>query len=216
MESAQRLPTAECVDRLKERNRHLKSQMEGSKVKIQELEDSLRKSEHEISRLRMQLEDKEVQHVSERQLLEQRTRELQCVQSYLTPVRSYSGRELIDLVEDLNTEVLHAAASITDAVDLSTPRHDDFMDTQGYVARARTDLGNEVVNILQRSSRSSDAFRTILQNTLQAAILWHLEQVLNFWSADPNISRILAETYESSYDDFMQSTEYQSLGDGKP
>ncbi|KAG7093474.1 hypothetical protein E1B28_007150 [Marasmius oreades] len=204
----EKVPTREIVEKLKEKNKHLKDRLENYEIETEKLNNKLNANERENGHLRMQLEAKEGQHAADRQLLEQRTRELQCSQTYLSAVRSYSGRELIDLVEELNTEVLQAAAYITDAVDLTLCNDKGhFTEGQDFLARAKMMVGDEVVNILLKSNRSSDAFRTIVQNTLQTVILRDLQYMLNSWSINPDTSGVFEETYKS----IRKNVERQSI-----
>ena len=84
---------------------------------IQALREELRRKEQEIKALQTASRHKEATHSQVAALLETRTSELECARTFLTKADTFSGADLILMVEGLNTDILETAAYITDTFD---------------------------------------------------------------------------------------------------
>ncbi|KAL0573589.1 hypothetical protein V5O48_008366 [Marasmius crinis-equi] len=205
--SSRRTQLQERVDELEKKNKRLKNKLEASEEEREGLNQKLEKERREHKQLRMRYESKAAEYqqnecmlASNRQLLEQRTQELQSAQSYLNPARVYSGAELIHLAESVNTEILNAAASIVDNVEISPPDTAGVIDLNiPYVSdELRSILGDDVLGALEiaRSKRLEDTLRAILQSAMQAVIVFHLAHMVNAWSlGDHTQSNLLQGIY---------------------
>ncbi|KAK1222717.1 hypothetical protein PQX77_014422 [Marasmius sp. AFHP31] len=182
------------IDELRASKRKLTKELETSHAEFKALNSKLNEERLAFNHTRVRCETKiaeyqqrESVHAASRQLLDQRTQELQSAQSYLNPARLHSGAELINLAEALNTEVLNAAASIVDMADIEID--DDSMPLEGLDSWLGHDdiklaLGEDILGLLEaaRSKRSCDMFRAILQSALQAIIAGHLVQMVNAYA----------------------------------
>ena len=181
------------VDELKATKRNLTKDLGSARREVTALRNELNKLRHEAQQaqgrfaaLLADYQQSENRHISHRQLLEQRTQELQSARSYLNPARLHSGAELIRLAEALNTEILNVAASITDAVDIDVKTEDDkdmLLDagsSHGY-SEVKSILGERVTRLLEdlRSKCSYHTFRAILQSALQGVVVDHLVHMVN-------------------------------------
>ncbi|KAL0063221.1 hypothetical protein AAF712_009919 [Marasmius tenuissimus] len=182
------------IDELRSSKRKLAKELETSHAELKALNNKLNEERLAFEQMRVhcgtqiaEYQQRENVHASDRQLLAQRTQELQSAQNYLNPARLYSGAELINLAEALNTEVFNVAASIVDMADIEiddkcTPL-DGFDSWPGH-DEIKFMLEEAILGPLEAawSKRSYDTFRAILQSALQAIISKHLVQMVNAYA----------------------------------
>ena len=144
----------------------LREQLRMNQHNIQALQEELRLKEQEIKALQTASHHKEVTHSQAVALLETRTSELECARTFLTKADTFSGADLILMVEGLNTDILETAAYITDTFDfgqssqaISTRRQ------QSVYESVESGLGKNMTNLLVQHGRD----QTLIQIAVQAS-----------------------------------------------
>ncbi|ESK90557.1 hypothetical protein Moror_4293 [Moniliophthora roreri MCA 2997] len=121
---------------------------------------------------RCNLEISKKKYNADRQMLEVRTKELQGAQEYLHATRTYSGAELIRLVESLNGEMMQAAAIITEALKLEqvdSPRDRSKLEDTALES-LRLFMSDDMMALFY--ALDSDDSEPLIQSALQAAMAY--------------------------------------------
>ncbi|KAK7029534.1 hypothetical protein VNI00_014411 [Paramarasmius palmivorus] len=191
------------LDRKKEECRSLQANLENLQAQYQNLDAKACAADEERKRLKVQL-DRQVAESDDlrrkyeacRQMLELRTKELQGAQEYLHSTRAYSGADLIRLVEALNGEIMQAAASITDVLDIET-----IASNRG-IAGSHKAIKKEISLFL--AEEMMELFRSVeiedldvlIQSALQAALAYQCTFWINTWSPDKGTDNFLRNIYQ--------------------
>ena len=163
---------------------------------IQALQEELRHKEQEIKVLQTASHHKEATHSQVVTLLETRTSELECARTFLTKADTFSGADLILMVEGLNTNTLETAAYMTDTFDfrqssqaISTRRQ------QSVHESVESSLGKIMTNLLVQHKRD----QSLIQITVQAYLSHWCHHIASVWIIDAQntgLSDTLADLYE--------------------
>ena len=174
----------------------LREQLRMNQHNIQALQEELRLKEQEIKALQTASHHKEVTHSQVVALLETRTSELEGAQIFLTKADTFSGADLILMVEGLNTDILETAAYITDTFDfgqssqaISTRRQ------QSVHESVESGLGKIMTNLLMQHGRD----QMLIQIAVQAYLSRWCHHIASVWIIDAQntgLSDTLADLYE--------------------
>ncbi|KAJ8585542.1 hypothetical protein M405DRAFT_745109 [Rhizopogon salebrosus TDB-379] len=136
-------------------------------------------------------------------LLNDRTRELQGAQAFLSKADTLSGAEVIRLVDELNQEIMQTAAFISDSFDfVRKPEHLDEMKE----ASARTSelIGPTMTSLLGAVQHGEDPL--LIQVALQAATVEFSRWIIMTWDFDGlQAEQPLAEIYNDVRDTESQA-----------
>ncbi|ESK91431.1 hypothetical protein Moror_2704 [Moniliophthora roreri MCA 2997] len=191
------------LDRKEEEQRSLRSEYDNLARHYQDLEAKARAVDEDRKRLKMQLDhqtaeidDLRKKYDACRQMLELRTKELQGAQEYLHSTRTYSGADLIRLIESLNGEIMQAAASITDTLDIATIASNRRSMGSHKVARRELSpfLADETVTLLH--SIEIDDLDILIQSAFQAAMAYQCTIWINAWSPEDGQDNFLRDLFQ--------------------
>ena len=163
---------------------------------IQALREELRRKEQEIKALQTASRHKEATHSQVVALLETRTSELKGAQTFLTKADTFSGADLILMVEGLNADISETAAYMTDTFDfgqssqaISTGRQHSVHESVESV------LGKNMTNLLVQHERD----QTLIQIAVQACLSHWCYHIASVWIIDAEntgLNDILIHLYE--------------------
>ena len=170
-------------------NRHLEHD-------IHALQEELRRKEQEIRALQTASHHKEANHSQVVALLETRTSELKGAQTFLTKADTFSGADVILMVEGLNADILETAAYMTDTFDFGQSSQAISTGRQQSVHESvESDLGKIMTKLLVQHERD----QTLIQIAVQACLSHWCHYIASVWIIDAEYTRlndILIHLYE--------------------
>ncbi|KAF9026681.1 hypothetical protein BDP27DRAFT_1351032 [Rhodocollybia butyracea] len=159
--------------------------------KIDHLNRHLSGAQRDIGQYRMK-------DAHSQELLDAQRQELQGVRAFLNMTDSYSGGDIIKILNTLNSEIFQAAAVITDTVEGAHPgggRH-RRSDDASAVEKVRRALGDGVKDLLQPEGNGIQGENiTIIQAALQTSLNIALEDICRQWSKDDLVDKTLNNVY---------------------
>ncbi|KAF9068281.1 hypothetical protein BDP27DRAFT_1448480 [Rhodocollybia butyracea] len=161
-----------------------------------------RTKDDEIERLKRRLSSahKDIGHYRRKdahnqELLDTQRQELQGTRAFLNMFDSYSGGDIIEMLNTLNAEIFQAAAAITDMTERarrdggSHRRSDD-----ASVVEVRRTLGDEVGVLLQRIEIGGESV-AIVQAALQTSLNIAVKRICRSWSKEGSVGKALNDVY---------------------
>ena len=162
----------------------------------QALQEELRRKEQEIKALQTASRHKEATHSQVAALLETRTSELKGAQTFLTKADTFSGADLILMVEGLNADILETAAYMTDTFDFGQSSQMISTGRQQSVHESiKSGLGQIMTNLLVQHGRD----QMLIQIAVQAHLSRWCHHIASTWIIDAEkdgFNGILADLYE--------------------
>ena len=163
---------------------------------IQALHEELRRKEQEIKTLQTASRHKEATHSQVAALLETRTSELKGAQTFLTKADTFSGADLILMVEGLNADILETAAYMTDTFDFGQSSQAISTGRQQSVHESvESRLGKIMTKLLVQHERD----QTLIQIAVQACLSHWCHHIASVWIIDTEntgLNDILIQLYE--------------------
>ena len=163
----------------------------------QALREQLRLAAQEMKALQTASHHKETTYSRVVALLETRTSELKGAQVFLTKADTFSGADLISMVQGLNADILDTAAYMTDTFDfgqtsqtISTGRQ------QSVPERVESGLGKLMAHLLAQVEHKRD--QTLIQIAVQACLSYWCHHIASVWIIDANntgLNDTLADLY---------------------
>ncbi|KAE9397394.1 hypothetical protein BT96DRAFT_977052 [Gymnopus androsaceus JB14] len=186
------------VQRLQGYTQSLEHQLREAHRGIQARENHIRDLQHRLSNAQNEIQHYRAQEIHSQELLDARRRELQGAQTFLNTTDSYSGADIIEMVRTLNSEILQAAAFVTDTIEAFPPEplearvgRDEFREAR----KAAVDLlGKEATRFLSQDVAEEEAVM-VVQVALQAGLCHLSRSVLNLWANSKSFSDGLDKVY---------------------
>ncbi|KAE9395090.1 hypothetical protein BT96DRAFT_1022155 [Gymnopus androsaceus JB14] len=156
-------------------------------AKLQEAHRENRAKDDEIGQLKRRLSSAQAEirqyqtkDARSQELLDTRKRELQGARAFLNTADAYSGGDLIEMLNTLNSEIFQAAAVITDSIEGMLPsRSEGRPDDPSAVEEVRKVLGEELLTLLQGKGEADELM--LIQAALQAGLNIRVEYILRLW-----------------------------------
>ena len=163
---------------------------------FQALQEELRRKEQEIKALQTASRHKEATHSQVAALLETRTSELKGAQTFLTKADTFSGADVILMVEGLNADILETAAYMTDTFDFGQSSQAISTGRQQSVHESvESGLGKIMTKLLVQHERD----QTLIQIAVQACLSHWCYHIASVWIIDAEntgLNGILIHLYE--------------------
>ena len=163
----------------------------------QALQEELRRKEQEMKALQTASHHKEANHSQVVALLETRTSELKGAQTFLTKADTFSGADVILMVEGLNADILETAAYMTDTFDFGQSSQAISTGRQQSVHESiESDLGKIMTKLLVQHERD----QTLIQIAVQACLSHWCHYIASVWIIDAEntgLNGILIHLYEN-------------------
>jgi predicted nucleic acid-binding Zn-ribbon protein len=169
--------------------------LDQSKGQSRILEEELQNRAKELETTATELERERAKHDDTRALLEPSS-----LGSKPQP-DSASTAEIISMLEELNTEMLHTAAHIADAFefdDVQSWTEEYSPETQDVCSRVKNVIGNRMMQLLRSTPHNEDP--TIIQIALQACLAVYTEWIIGTWhqgESSPDIESLLVNLFET-------------------
>ncbi|KAF9068283.1 hypothetical protein BDP27DRAFT_1364175 [Rhodocollybia butyracea] len=164
-------------------------------------ENRTKNDENERLKRRLSSAQKEIAYYRKKdahsqELLETQRRELQGALAFLNTIDAYSGGDIIDMLNALNSEIFQGAAIITDSLDGARPGGGSYRrsDEASEVEEIRRALGDEVRVLLQEDGTEGENI-AINQAALQTSLNIALEQICRRWSNNDSADQALNDVY---------------------
>jgi len=192
-EQAERKIVQQERSKLQETYQKLQKDLSSYELQLTSYQQQLLVRENEKKTARNELLALQAKFNDQSTLLNDRTRELQGAQAFLSKADTLSGAEVIRLVEELNQEIMQTAAFISDSFDfVRKPEHVDEMKE----ASARTSelIGTTMTSLLGTVQHGEDPL--LIQVALQAATVEFSRWIIMTWDFDGlQAEQPLAEIY---------------------
>lgn len=135
-----------------------------------------------------------------KQLLESRTAELKGAEAFLTKSDLLSNVEVVSLVENLNSEIMQIAASMTEEFPIEEKKIDvegkqqESDETREAYARAEDTVGPRMAELLKTSEHHEDPI--LVQLAVQASMTAYTHWIISSWVFEtPEDEHMLSEIY---------------------
>ena len=163
----------------------------------QALREQLRRQAQEMKALQTASHHMETTHSRVVALLETRTSELKGAQVFLTKADTFSGADLISMVQGLNADILDTAAYMTDTFDFGQTSQTISTGRQQSVhERVGRGLGKLMAHLLVQVEHERD--QTFIQIAVQACLSYWCHRIASVWIIDANstgLNDTLADLY---------------------
>jgi hypothetical protein len=163
---------------------HTAAELKAAQHRNRDLEERNRHLTNQLAAMSHQLQGAETQHQRTLRLLEAKTSTLKGVQAFLTKEDSFSGGDVIAMVDTLNAEILQIAAFIADRLD-DTPKDLNAATDEAKAAHniAVDSLGESMVRILESRSVQPklDDDTMELQIALQFCLTYSCHSIIESW-----------------------------------
>ncbi|KAF9047807.1 hypothetical protein BJ165DRAFT_1403443 [Panaeolus papilionaceus] len=166
----------------------LKQSQDAATQNARVLETRCRELQDKIQRMELNMREKaraaEENQVQLQALLDVRTNELKGAQSFLTMVDTYSGADVVKMVEVLNAEIFQTSAYMSELVEEVLPdeavrvRWEDCL-TPEALAGVRAEVGEELVAFIGRKGPEIRDDTLPLQIAIQSILVWWSAYMIN-------------------------------------
>lgn len=190
------------------------TELEAAKYRNQNLEAQNKGLEDQLTSLSTQLHRIKAEHQQTLQLLEAKTSALKGAQVFLTKEDTFSGADVIRMVDALNAETLQLAAFMADR--LEDTQKDLNTAAEQVKARAIRSLGEPLVHMLGnvpvQPNPDQDSMR--LQIALQVSLIYSCNEIIESWMPGYwNYGNFLADIHSRIVDAGMSHSNAQSNKD---
>ncbi|KAI5115042.1 hypothetical protein M0805_009936 [Coniferiporia weirii] len=210
------------ISHLKDRNQYLltgarslelkadtyKTQLEDTRAELGRCKSQLRSCEAESQQTRMELSNASQQNGllktelgQKATLLETRTTELRTAETYLSKYDEIPGDEVVSLISNLNQLVLGVAEKCCDSFSFKKgiAREQNRSNEENEMLHQLSSIiGHPLVKFLL--SKNHDEDPTIVQLSIQAALMKHLYCVVERWPIPMNMGQDFSNNFLSLYD----------------
>lgn len=195
LQASQKERVAEALD-LRKQIEGLQRELGSARQHEAEVTNYCERQKQELHAIKDELRRAEVQHEITRRQLQEKASELQSAQLFTDQADSFSGADVIALVNALNAEILQGAAVIAESLQ-DTPRQQTpptldkrlFEKIQGLIGE---DLTQAL--LFQRADDRQNADPTLVQLALQACLVDCCAYIGRAWVLGGD-ERILKEVY---------------------
>ena len=190
------------------------TELEAAKYRNQNLEAQNKGLEDQLTSLSTQLHRIKAEHQQTLQLLEAKTSALKGAQVFLTKEDTFSGADVISMVDALNAETLQLAAFMADR--LEDTQKDLNTAAEQVKARAIRSIGEPLVHMLGnvpvQPNPDQDSMR--LQIALQVSLIYSCNEIIESWMPGYwNYGNFLADIHSRIVDAGMSHSNAQSNKD---
>lgn len=151
-------------------------------------------------RLAAELHTTKTEHKHATELLEMRTAELKGAEMFLTKTDLLSNVEVVSLLENLNSEIMQIAASMTEELPIEEKRIDlegkeqESDEMRDAYARAEDTVGPRMAELLKLSEHHEDPI--LVQLAVQASMTAYTHWIISSWVFEtPEDEHMLSEIY---------------------
>ncbi|ESK95830.1 hypothetical protein Moror_12442 [Moniliophthora roreri MCA 2997] len=191
----------------------LRAELEKERSDSKDLRNELEKRDEEIKKLQidhdeeerychglmLQLNSLRAEYKVAKLQHQQRAQELHAAHKYLRQDSSYSVKEIISMVDNLNAEIYHAAVSIS-LLDYGVEQElKGTYDVEGGSAQVYEDVVwflGEGMGELLREPKVTPYATALLQSALQAVMVLQCCDMVQLWSPSLEESEMLRDIYE--------------------
>jgi hypothetical protein len=176
-------------------NVHLLAQKNRTETEVSQLRAARDAQDSEVTSLRAALADRELRE----RTLDARDEELATLKSFLSKTDDISGAQVLQCVEDLNTEIIQLAAAVSEEFPLSRRESSVWTEAQADIIRAT--LGDSMLAFLRDGDHSEDP--SLVQLAIQAWEVRCCQDILDAFCVglSPEVDRFLCTLFEE-----MQTT----------
>ncbi|KAJ7600917.1 hypothetical protein C8J56DRAFT_880505 [Mycena floridula] len=187
----------EELDQAKQHSAGLDIDLLGSQAEKDALEDRVAAQMKEMDLWKEDVERMKLLLNQTAEMLKTRTTELEAVQLFLPKPDELSGNDVMKLVEALNLEILHTAATMAETFHFEEKSRDqdDSQEMQEACEHIAEILGQRMTVLLRDSQHHDDPI--LIQMTLQAAMCAYADWYITSWFFhDRESERLLNDLYE--------------------
>ncbi|OJA20124.1 hypothetical protein AZE42_04097 [Rhizopogon vesiculosus] len=203
-EQAEKVNLQQERSKLQDTCQKLQKELSSYQLQLSSYQQQLLVRDNEKKTLRNEMLALQAKFNDQTTLLNDRTRELQGAQAFLSKADTLSGAEVIRLVDELNQEIMQTAAFISDSFDFARrPEHQAEMKE----ASSRTSelIGPTITSLLSAVQHGEDPL--LIQVALQAATVEFSRWIIMTWDFDGlQAEQPLAEIYGD-----VRETESQAI-----
>ncbi|KAF9476873.1 hypothetical protein BDN70DRAFT_949660 [Pholiota conissans] len=180
--------------------RRVEAELDSMRATNQALAKSATSLDAQKKHLAMELQHTKTEQQQTAQLLEVRTSELKGAEAFLTKADQLSNVEVVSLLENLNSEIMQIAASMTEEllieekkIDLEGKEQESDEAREAY-ARAEDTVGPRMAELLKSSEHHEDPI--LVQLAVQASMSAYTHWVISSWVFEsPEDEHMLSEIY---------------------
>ncbi|THH14265.1 hypothetical protein EW146_g6049, partial [Bondarzewia mesenterica] len=170
-------------------NSHLLSQNSRMQGELEQARNARRMQASELQELRSSYANL----TSSMRTLESNNEELATLKSFLNKTDDYTGSQILQAVQDLNTEIVQLAASVSEEFPLS--RRNGDLSKESDCEIVRNSIGEGMLELLKDGDHEEDP--TVVQLAVQAWEVWCCKQIVHSFcfGVSPEVDRFLSEVF---------------------
>ena len=181
--------TARELRALREEHANTKQQQAMQDMEMQAIQRQVEAKTQELQQLR-------AEQASTKELLETQTAELATARQFLSQTDPVSEEEVVQMVETLNTDILHTAATLSESLPHTTRLLAETSYDKSRASRTHLSGADGAIRQFVYNSRNTPNPSLALQIALQAYLTTCCTRIVGYWHPDELLNSVFDDLYE--------------------